>query len=250
MGIVRTALERASRNVVLRKHLPAECGSVPLLVSPDANLSFWKPGLQSDLFHFAQEFVNPGDVVWDVGANVGLFSVAAAQKATTTGKVFAIEADTWLVGLLRRSAAMQPSTSAQILVIPIAASEELGIASFNIAKRGRASNYLQGTEGSTQTGGVRQQVLVPRMKLDWILDQGFPAPAVLKIDVEGAELDVLRGAVRILSEFRPVILCEVRARRRQETTELFAIHRYQLYDWATREKVEIATYNTLAIPQA
>ena len=142
MNPLRTLMERLSRGRILKRHLPTDFGSVPILVSPDAALSFWKTRTESDLFDFAREFVEAGSVVWDVGANVGLLSIAAAQRAGVSGKVMAVEADIWLAALLRKSAAMQPSTSAPIQVIPAAVFDSPTIASFNVAKRGRASNFL------------------------------------------------------------------------------------------------------------
>ena len=82
--------------------------------------SLWKTHTNSDLFDFAREFVHAGSVVWDVGANVGLFSIAAAQRAGVRGKVVAIESDIWLAALLRKSAAVQPPMSARVQVIPAA----------------------------------------------------------------------------------------------------------------------------------
>ncbi len=183
-------LERFSRNRVLRRRLPEDFGTVPILVSPDASLRFWKLRLESDLFEFAREFVQPGSVVWDVGANVGLLSVAAAQRAGASGKVIAMEADIWLAGLLRKSAALQPASSAPIQVIPAAIFDAPTVASFHVAQRCRAGNFLEGSGGSSQTGGVRETVSVLTITLDWLLEQEG-IPSVLKIDVEGAESNVL-----------------------------------------------------------
>lgn len=106
MKLLRTFLERLSRNRVHKRHLPADFGSAPILTSPDASLRFWKPRIESDLFDFAREFVKSDSVVWDVGANVGLFTVAAAQRAGASGKVIAVEADIWLAELLRKTATL------------------------------------------------------------------------------------------------------------------------------------------------
>lgn len=250
MGLLRTALERASRGRILKRRLPADLGGAALYVSPDATLGFWKPGLKSDLFDLAREFVKPGDTVWDIGANVGLFSVAAAHRALPAGRVIAVEADVWLVSLLRRTAAGLGAASAQIEVLPAAVFKTCGIATFNIANRGRASNFLATETGQSQTGGVRESVQVMTITLDWLLEQGS-RPAVVKVDVEGAELDVFRGAERLLAEARPVILCEVQSKSRAEMTALFKQHRYDLYDWDAKPRVptEQTTYNTLAIPR-
>jgi len=81
---VRTLAEHLSRGRVLKRRLPAEFGAAPIFVSPDAALCFWHKDLANcdpALLDAARELVQPGDVVWDVGANVGLFSFAAAARA-------------------------------------------------------------------------------------------------------------------------------------------------------------------------
>ena len=96
----RHLLERVSRNVVLRRELPAGVGNGRIFVSPDASLKFWRHDLNKTdplLFNWAKEFVRPNDVIWDIGANVGLFAFAAANLAGPGGHVVAIEADIWLV---------------------------------------------------------------------------------------------------------------------------------------------------------
>ena len=50
--------------------------------------------------------------------------------------------------------------------------------------------------------------MVAAFNLDWLLSQ-LPIPDIVKIDVEGAELEVLSNQVRMLNEVRPVIVCEV-----------------------------------------
>ena len=249
MSLPRRLLERISRRITLKRRLGPEFGRAPLLVSPGASLSFWWPHLASDLFAFAEEYVSPGSVVWDIGANVGLLSIAAAQRAGPSGQVITVEADLWLAALLQRSVAMQGPQAAPVRVITAAMYRELGLAQFHIAQRSRATNHLALATGGTQTGGVRQTVDVVTLTLDWLLDQCGP-PQVLKIDVEGAEADVLRGAQRVLSEARPVLLCEVYEANAAYVTETLHAHNYRLFDWDTHPRVSVATacYNTLALP--
>lgn len=248
---LRRPLELLSCNRIIKRHLPADFRAVPILVSPDASLGFWKPSLNCDLLDFAREFVQEGMVVWDVGANVGMFTIAAAQRAGHSGKVVAVEADMWLANLLRKSAASQPASSARIQVLPVAVSDSMGIASFNIANRSRASNFLNVSTGSTQTGGIRETVSVITVTLDWLLEQGGTAPHVLKIDVEGAEIHVLRGAGRVLAEAQPVVLCEVFDRSSDAATEMLLNHGYTLFDFQSkpRTQTKYACFNTLAIPR-
>jgi precorrin-6B methylase 2 len=61
-------------------------------------------GVDPALLRLAAEVVGPGDTVWDIGASLGLFSIAAAVAAGPAGHVLAVEPDTALVRLLRRSA--------------------------------------------------------------------------------------------------------------------------------------------------
>jgi FkbM family methyltransferase len=198
----------------------------------------------------AREFVHRGHVVWDVGANVGLFSFAAAHLAGATGKIFAFDADTWLVQLLRRSAAIQPSTSAPVQIVPGAIADSCDLRTFNIAIRSRAANFLQGY-GTTQTGGIAEQQTVISVSMDW-LSERLPSPNVIKIDVEGAELEVLCGGIGLLRNRRPVVLCEVLPESSREVTNLFKSIGYRIYDGevlpAERRELIIAPYSTVAIP--
>jgi FkbM family methyltransferase len=250
--ILRTAVERLSRNVRLTRRLPSRVGGERIYVSPDASLKFWRWNLEKAeprLFDWAQEFVREGDVVWDIGANVGLFAFSAASLAGASGYVLAVEADIWLAGLLRKSASRKSKRVAPVDVLPVAVSESLDVARFNIAARGRSTNYLDHTQGSTQTGGIRNSVMVMTITLDWLLER-LPAPRILKIDVEGAEHQVLQGAQKLLSTVRPVILCEVSSGNAQQVGALLRSYGYELFDLDVnqqeRKPLPFPSFNTLA----
>jgi len=93
------------------------------------------------LLRLAAEVVRRGDTVWDIGANLGLFSFAAAVAAGPAGRVLAVEPDTVLAGLLRRSAAVN-SGHAPVDVLPAAVSDGLSVARFHVARRNRSTNHL------------------------------------------------------------------------------------------------------------
>jgi FkbM family methyltransferase len=238
-----------SRNRVLLRHLPKDLNAAPIYVSPEASLSHLKPRFESDLFHLAREFVSPGDTIWDIGANVGLFAIAAAQKAGPTGVILAIEPDLWLASLLQRSASAQRSDTAPIHIFPVAVSNTAGIGTFHIANRNRASNHLASVPEHSQAGGTRETHQVLCITLDWLLDH-TPPPHLIKIDVEGAEIDLLHGADRLLSKIRPILMCESQHRNRPAVTTIFRRYNYKLYDWDANPRIEIETaaFNTLAIP--
>lgn len=251
---LRSLAEQATRHLVLKRRLPPPFEQCRVRVSPSSGLRFLvKPMNTVDpmLFALANDFVRPGNVVWDVGANQGLFAFAAAHRVGPRGHVLAIEADTWLVALLRASSLEQPRRSGRVTVIPAAVAQGIALRSFCLARRTRATNYLA-EYGTSQTGGAREAQTVITVSLDFLLEQTC-APDFIKIDVEGAELEVLRGGQRLLAAHRPTIACEVSEHNATAVTQLLQGHDYQLFDAdapnGVRSPVERAVWNTLAIPR-
>ncbi len=138
---------------------------------------------------FLGKVLQPGDVFVDAGANIGLHTVAAAHAVGAQGRVYAIEAMPRTREHLLSSVRLS-GVEAQVVVVPFAlgARDEDG-SSFNIgAVAGHSSLYPLDEAVETIAVDVR--------RLDALID---PAPvALIKIDVEGAELDVLAGMTGIL----------------------------------------------------
>jgi FkbM family methyltransferase len=249
---MRRLIEHLSRGVILRRRLPQSAGGARLLVTPECGLSYWLSAAHDkSLLRNAADLIKPGAVVWDVGANQGVFALAAAGLAGAGGYVYAFEPDTFLVSLLRRSARLNPAL-APVEVIPCAVSDAVGLARLRIAERARSANSLEGAEASSQMGGVRESQTVMTVSLDWCLAHGCKAPAVVKIDVEGAEVNVLRGARELLRTVRPAILIEVRTENAAEITAILRWAGYTLYDSeaaaGARVPLTKPAYNTLALP--
>lgn len=250
--MLRSFVEKTTRRGSFRRSLPAQVGGARIYVSGSAGLKYLFRPMESvdrTLCNMAKEFVRSGHVVWDVGANIGLFSFAAAHLAGRSGRVFAFEADLWLVQLLRRSVSIQPSTSGPVQIVPTAVANACDLRVFNIASRSRASNCLAGY-GLSQAGGVAERQTVIAVSIDWLAER-LPVPDVLKIDVEGAELEVLEGASDLLERKGPVIICEVCSERSEEVAALLKRLGYRIYDADAQrtERRELATapWNTVAI---
>jgi FkbM family methyltransferase len=246
---LRPMAEAFSRGVVLRRKLPAQFGSMPIYVTPEAGLRFWGPSRKFDpfLYRMVAELVKPGSVVWDIGANVGLFAFSSANIAGSAGKVLAVEPDPWLCTLLNRSVASISLPIAPVEVLSAAISDRIGIANLLISSRSRASNHLVSATGSGKSEGSRAYLPAMTLTLDWLLAH-FPAPSVLKIDVETHEARVLAGASRLLKEVRPVVWCEVDHQNSAEVTDIFTSAGYTLKSAHDGKAIPKAWWNTLAIP--
>jgi FkbM family methyltransferase len=235
--MLRQLLKNLSRGVVLKRRLPPEFGGAPILVTPDSALSYWRRDLSKIdpfLLSMVQEIVSTGMTVWDIGANVGLFSFAAASIGA---QVIAVEPDTWLANLIFRSTLLN---GLPVTVLPAAVTDCHGISHLSISKDGRASNSL------TIGAGAGQPVV--SVTLDWMLEY-FAPPQVLKIDVEGHEHAVLRGARKVL-DARPTIFCEV-TDNHDEIRELLLRANYEFYAARSTERLPLArpSRDTLAIPR-
>jgi len=165
--------------------------------------------------------VEPGDVVWNIGGNCGVFALAAAARSQT-GVVVCVEPDIFLANLIKRSAKLSTNRDRDIRVLPVAISGKSGVSEFAIAKRDRASNHLLAVSGRSQTGGVRD--------VDYTLDQlleAFPRPNFMKVDIDGAELMALEGGEKLLSQARPKVYMEIGSDVSDRVRALFSKHGYR-----------------------
>ncbi len=251
--MLRRLVERISRNRVIRRRLPAEFACAPLYVSPDSQLKYAKLGrgaFDAELLSIASEFIRPGMVVWDIGANVGVFTLASASLCKD-GSVLAVEADIWLASLLTRSLNLNENKRWRVSVVHAAVSSGPGLAKFLVSARGRASSALDVPGALERMGGSRSTELVVTLSLDMLLDC-FSPPDFVKIDIEGAEQEAIKGARRLMEEVRPIIYIEVGERGRSWIGAKLKEMGYVLYDGAdmseTRKEISEPSFNTLAIP--
>lgn len=210
MITLRRVLEKWARGKRLKRNIYVNGQRRPIIVSPDAQLKYLKGGagaFDQDLIRIAEVFLSEDSVVWDVGANVGVFTFAAASVAKN-GTVVSVEADIWLADVLGRTRHLPEYADLDIRIVPVALSRVDGVAVFQIASRGRASNSLEEAGGRSQMGGVREKQYVPSLRIDTLLST-LPKPDFVKIDVEGAEGFVLEGGHELLSQVRPFLYVEV-----------------------------------------
>ncbi|RWE64168.1 FkbM family methyltransferase [Mesorhizobium sp.] len=244
----RAIVERLSRGRVFRRKVITRHGRVTIFVSPDAQLKYMRIGknaLDEDLVHIANCVVQGGDVVWDIGANVGVFSASCSARMNVS--VLAIEADSWLSGLIRRTIALPEYTHRNFKILTAAVSNTDGASDFLIAKRGRASNALVSAGGRSQMGGAREVMLVPTLTIDTIA-KSLGSPSFIKIDIEGAELAALQGAAKTLLNIRPILYVEIGAMVFHECVKLMSGFEYNCFDARGKETNDERKGNYFFIP--
>jgi len=146
----------------------------------------------------------PGDVFVDGGANVGLFTLVAADRVGAKGKVIAFEPGRAVRLHLIENVAL--NRLLQVEVIPAALSSKPGEAAFRVFDIGGAGlNHLAPTDG--ESGGLETVALTT---LDAaLIPHDRERLALIKLDLEGAEHEALLGAATILRERRPDLLLEI-----------------------------------------
>ena len=129
---------------MLRRRLPSRFQNLPIYVTPEAGLRYWLGASRVDLAlqGMVEELVKPGSIVWDVGANIGLFSFCAAALAGASGFVLSIEPDLWLAQLMMRSSRDLSSrrlACSNVQVLCASVSDSNRVSTLEIAERARAS---------------------------------------------------------------------------------------------------------------
>jgi len=170
---------------------------------------FWRGEHEPDVQSAISSMVQPGDVVYDVGAHLGSIALGAAAVVGTTGRVVAFDADPANVRRLTENVARNVlQTTVQVVHTALwsdAAAQEI--------------TFRRGTAGSSQGGveaGKHRPVLadgelirVPVTTLDAFIAAGSPAPQFIKIDVEGGECEVVQGGATLFATYRPGLIVEV-----------------------------------------
>jgi len=170
----------------------------------------------------ARCLARPGATLIDVGANVGQFA-SSALAAAPHARILSIDPIPENVQECRRRFASVAGYQAFQAALGERSAESV---TFNLHTYSQASSLLPLSETARDSfrslGAPTRQITVPMYSLDDLLDKvgGFERIDLLKIDVEGGEAQVLRGATRTLQRTRAVLV-ECQALRMNEGAELF-----------------------------
>jgi FkbM family methyltransferase len=193
-----------------------------------------------------RKLVKPGDIVFDIGANIGAHTLGLAQSVGPTGRVFAFEPTDFAFAKLKRNLVLNPNLLARtdarqiLLAAQVNAPRQTEIyaswplktdASVHPKHRGRLVTTLHASVDTLDR-------LVER--------EGIERLNLIKIDVDGFEYPVLKGGLRTIAKFRPLLVMEmspyVHAEQNQSFEALVALLRdcgYSLQDASTWEPLPL-----------
>jgi FkbM family methyltransferase len=158
-----------------------------------------EPGVQEAL----RRCIAPGDTVCDVGANLGFFTLIAARLTGPTGRVHAFEPSAAEAETCRRNAELNGFAHVQVHHAAVGAQDAR--APFLLVDE-RSWSHLADRGAHARTVDTVEVTVRALDGLDW--GAGGP-PRVVKIDVEGSEVAVLRGMHELLRTARPAVICEL-----------------------------------------
>jgi len=153
--------------------------------------------------------IQPGQAVYDVGANIGFFTMLCSRLAGPQGRVYAFEPIPANLATLRHNLALNDLSNVTIVEQALSSttgSAEMFVSPWSAFHSLNVEGASKRSDHDLQAG----QISVQTVTLDeFVKGEEGRAPDLLKIDVEGAELIVLEGARETLRSCRPLLLCEL-----------------------------------------
>jgi len=158
--------------------------------------------------HLVRTLLKKGDVFIDVGAHIGWYALNAAQVVGSKGKVYAFEPNISVFEVLKRNKSLNHFQN--LFPESIALSNKTGKREFWLGDDMGGSFVKKNTERLTIDGRKVTKTNVQTISLDKFCEiNNIQNIKMIKIDVEGAELDVLKGSYNILKKQSPYLLIEV-----------------------------------------
>jgi FkbM family methyltransferase len=150
-----------------------------------------------------KQLIHVGMTVFDVGANIGYYSLLAANLVGPAGQVHSFEPTPLVVQRLKENIALN-DLSSRVTVNAVAVGAAVGMIDFHMHSDDSEGNSMFSSEQHVET------VCVPVITLDrYIHDRGIGCVDLMKIDIEGAELLALEGAAELLArEDAPLLTVE------------------------------------------
>jgi FkbM family methyltransferase len=202
-AMLRLPLRFLPRNAVIRI-LSGELRGWRWIAGSSTN-GCWLGTYERPMQRLFRERIRPGATVFDIGANVGFFTLLASKLAGDSGRVVAFEPLPRNLEFLNRH--IHLNDVANVHVEPLAIAAASGEAHFRVAQHA--------SMGGLRDGG---DLRVVTASLDDLIASGHVTrPDFIKMDIEGAESDALRGAARLLASGALTIALSTHGWQQHET---------------------------------
>jgi FkbM family methyltransferase len=158
---------------------------------------YYEADYEPETISFFREHLRPGDTVLDIGGHIGLFAIVAAQLVGDAGKVFTFEPTPFTRSVLEEVVKLNDCCET-VEVRGEAVSSRKGKATFF-----DTGDTLSNANSLVRGDRRQREIPITMVSIDCFVEERGLEIDCLKIDVEGAELDVLRGARATFERFRP-----------------------------------------------
>jgi FkbM family methyltransferase len=188
-----------------------------------------------------QRILRPGDIVLDIGANIGAHTLHLAQAVGAEGKVWAIEPTDYAIGKLKSNIALNPGLAERIVCCQLMLVDQ--IHGYQVPPLHSSWPLTGDADLHARHGGRLMSTKNARAgTLDsFVREFGIERVDFIKLDIDGHECGMLRGAHATLTTLHPVILLELSPHQLDETggsieelVDLLAAAGYGLQDLASR----------------
>ena len=170
--------------------------------------------------------VKPGNVVLDIGANIGYFSLLFAKWTGGTGAVHAFEPFPNTIRRFRRNLELNPLLKSVVRLHETAISNTVGSLSMAVPDPGNSGSNYMSAEGTQAIKVTTLDTFVEQARISRV--------DLIKIDVEGSEVALLEGARETITRFRPILMIEVNPSTLQrfsktsaDVIQLLRMHHYR-----------------------
>jgi FkbM family methyltransferase len=198
---------------IVRRDLGGYCAELHL--GEVMELAAFVGEFEPDMGPLIDRLTQPGMIVCDIGANVGLHALHFAHRVGAEGKVYAFEPSDFAFRKLVRNVALNPHLNLE--------AEQLALS--NETKTAVEVDFRSSWRHDGSRGDLSKSVVDFTLLDDWVAQRGLDRIDIIKLDVDGYEGLVLDGARATLARFRPQILIEAGADqyRDDDRADAFAI---------------------------
>ena len=174
---------------------------------------FWMGYYNLDIVPYLQKTLKKGMTFIDIGANIGELSMVAAKCVGSNGKVFAFEPMNSVADKLAANIRRNVLNQIEVLRIGLSDKPALSVPIYSTwdVSRKREENQGLGSLFHTGTDDTPADYITISTLDAWLDSNPVDRLDIIKLDIEGAELFCLKGAVQTLIKFRPKIIVEIQA---------------------------------------